>query len=353
MCTSDLFLSNEWVASLFNPNTIRMTPLDFRLTAVYHFRMLGIFCARAMPLLDDIVAGFSEQQLITTKVVSSTSFAWQVNALSDKLETMMKGTILTTRTSQFVSALIAHSGMHSVLHTNAFRFSRPGSNTYDTVITAYPLNKNTSNWPQGYAICNPVDHTTYQAAIYPWATVARPYLQMMNPQPPAAFQVTGMRVGCMPDIAILESNLECFFDATCVNMTASWISSLPPSAWPEPLKLVPGSRYKATSPLTEVFEERFIDILETTSNFSAYYATCAPVQCSYTYVEYRSALYVVTLLIGWYGGLIVALRTTAPLLVSFAYKVKEQCRMVNRIGRGGKRGTDSAGEMFAGAEFSC
>lgn len=144
MCTSELLLSNDWLASLFNPDTIWLTPLDFRLTAVYHFRMLRIYCTRAMPLLDDIVAGFGEQQLITTKVMSPTSFAWQVNVLHDKLQAMMKGTIRTTRTSQFLSAVIAHSNLHSVIHTNDFRFSEPGSNIYTTIVNAYPLHHNTS-----------------------------------------------------------------------------------------------------------------------------------------------------------------------------------------------------------------
>lgn len=144
MCTSDLLLSDDWLTSLFDADTVWVTPLDFRLTAISHFRSLRIYCTRAMPLLDDIVAGFSEQKLITTKVISSSSFIWQVNVLHDKLQAMMKGTIRSTRTSQFLSAIIAHSNIHSVLHTNAFRFSQAGSNIYTTIVNAYPVHSNTS-----------------------------------------------------------------------------------------------------------------------------------------------------------------------------------------------------------------
>ena len=62
-------------------------------------------------------------------------------------------------------------------------------------------------------------------------------------------------------------------------------------------------------------------------NFATYYGACTPIDCSYTLVRYNSFTYVLTLLIGLQGGLIVALRLLAPFLVTMGHRLNNHINM--------------------------
>ena len=139
----------------------------------------------------------------------------------------------------------------------------------------------------------------------------------MEPYPPPHYVIPGMRVGCLPYHALIDGTLECFFSAACLNNTARWISSLPSDSWPKPLD---SSAMKAFFPNTSVgsiFTGVPLDHWSEARNFSGYYSECLPVLCTFTAIQKKSVIYLITLLIGLYGGLNVALRIIAPLLIKF------------------------------------
>ena len=141
----------------------------------------------------------------------------------------------------------------------------------------------------------------------------------MEPYPGPEFVIPGMKVGCLPYEALYESTLECFFSARCLNDTARWISSLPPDAWPKPLGGAAMVKFKSKTPVSFILSEIIIDDWKYESNFSRYYGVCAPVQCTYLTNRKNSFLYLMTLLIGLYGGLSIVFRIIAPLLVQYRY----------------------------------
>ena len=57
-------------------------------------------------------------------------------------------------------------------------------------------------------------------------------------------------------------------------------------------------------------------------NFTNYYGICAPSECTYTFKQRNEPLYVLTTLIGLFGGLIVSLRMLAPLIVQLFRNVR-------------------------------
>ena len=142
---------------------------------------------------------------------------------------------------------------------------------------------------------------------------------MMNPSPPALFVIPGMNVGCMPYDALSSSTLECFFSSTCLNSTAKWLSNLPPSDWPKPLDSSKLTKFSLNSTIASIIDTQMIDRWNNTVDFSVYYEACAPTHCTYSFVGHDNFLYVITLLIGLIGGLNMALRIIAPLLIKIGH----------------------------------
>ena len=145
----------------------------------------------------------------------------------------------------------------------------------------------------------------------------------MDPSPPPIFVIPGMKVGCMPYDAMIKSTLECFFSQSCLNTTARWISNLPPEQWPRALDRWMVSTSKPETTIENLVNERMVERWINSTDFAGYYRSCAPSQCTYTVVRYNSFAYVISLLIGLYGGLTVALRFMAPFIVKFGRRLYE------------------------------
>lgn len=65
-----------------------------------------------------------------------------------------------------------------------------------------------------------------------------------------------------------------------------------------------------------------VEAWEKISNFSAYYAACSPVECTYTLSIRSSIFYILSTLVSSYGGLMVVLRIIAPQIVEFYWRIK-------------------------------
>lgn len=145
---------------------------------------------------------------------------------------------------------------------------------------------------------------------------------MMSPDPPPVFVIPGMLVGCLPYMAILASTFECLYDSSCVNTTAKWISNLPPESWPKPLDSSLPSQFFRTSILNDIYSKQMVETWLSVTNYSTYYAACSPIECTYTLNTHNSIIYVLITLLGSYGGLMVALRIVAPILIQLRDRMK-------------------------------
>lgn len=165
---------------------------------------------------------------------------------------------------------------------------------------------------------------TYKAGIYAWSGEPRNVWHIFDVYPPAIFIIPGMNVGCFPYDALMISNLECFFNWTCLNITAQLISNLPVSDWPKPLNAPLASRYLPNDSITDIYQEMMIEQWEIKKNFSSYYAACAPAQCTYTYTQRFDFLSVITMLLSLFSGLTIALRIASPFIVKLGHWLHTQ-----------------------------
>ena len=139
----------------------------------------------------------------------------------------------------------------------------------------------------------------------------------MDPFPPATLVIPGMKVGCLPYDALIDSTLECFFSADCLDRTARWISSLPAASWPKPLSSSTMMNFLPNTTVDTILKTAMVDHWKRALNFFGYYHVCSPAQCTYMVVRKNSFIYLITLLIGLCGGLSIAFRIVVPSLVRY------------------------------------
>jgi hypothetical protein len=138
----------------------------------------------------------------------------------------------------------------------------------------------------------------------------------MKPIRPPIHIIAGMHVGCRSEYGSLANTLECFFDPTCLNTTVRYISSLDPSLWPNPLNKSRLLTFSPNSTFGYMTDHRFVERFEMTSSYEAYFNACAPIECTYSYSEYNSVVYMITLIIGLYGGLDMIFSFLIPMVVA-------------------------------------
>ena len=133
--------------------------------------------------------------------------------------------------------------------------------------------------------------------------------------------IPGLRISCFPINSLLLSTLECFYNASCIQMLLHWrLFETAEFYRPLVLNVTPldpnlPSRYAPTTTFDVAISRLLIEDWKVTTNVAAHYDQCKPSICTYTYVARLSPLYVVTSVLGLLGGLSVVLRLTVPVTV--------------------------------------
>lgn len=141
---SSLLVSPKWIESLFDENTTRYSPLDFRLTAASQFRILALMCWFTKVAMNDVTGTFLQGQLVSTSLLPRKTFEIHAQSLIDRLAAAIEVSVRTDRAAQVTMMIITQNRIHSALHTNEFHISVPGSNIYEQVKNYYPLYENAS-----------------------------------------------------------------------------------------------------------------------------------------------------------------------------------------------------------------
>ena len=135
-------MSPEWIASLINADTIRLTPLDFRASAAAQFRLLRMICWIASTLISNEYAEFIQGQFVTDRVLQSTLFAEEADALIKKFSVATKLALNGDRSVNVIMFVIIQSHFHPAIGTDAIQLSEAGSNVFEQIINFYPQHEN-------------------------------------------------------------------------------------------------------------------------------------------------------------------------------------------------------------------
>ncbi|CAF3224735.1 unnamed protein product [Rotaria sp. Silwood2] len=318
VCSSD-FVTEEWFSSLFNINTTSYYPLDFRLMAFAQFQVLSILCRTSRQVVKNALKEF-----LVTAIVSPNAWSRDIlNIYLDlSIEQLQKNTLVNFLSYyHFVSSLFEEYRFISALRTNFYTSSVPGSNISETFSAIYPQeNSRTQSSMMSNETCR-CDHTSdcvYPAGIYNQTKSIIPN-EVFSLDEPALFMVPGFQVGCVPQNALLQSTLECFYNQSCLDIVISLTGALRTVSTLNISKSF--SRFSPTTSIGVLFDNLMIESWGNSTDFAAYFQSCAPKTCSYSYTRLFFLIYMITTLASVFGGLNVVLRIVSPLFVQFVLRL--------------------------------
>ena len=159
--------------------------------------------------------------------------------------------------------------------------------------------------------------------------------------------IPGMFIGCLPITSLRLSTLQCFYDQHCLDIVKDTLglNNISITA----LNSTQSSRFLYNTTLDRIINNLMLEEWSNSQNYSAYFYQCNPQQCSYSIVRRNDASLILTTLLGFCklksnfvslisllyssidGGLIVALKFIAPILIRIFRKVNTGCQRNRRI----------------------
>ena len=281
ICSSD-FIESDWLNILFqtyqNQGHSEMNSLTFNGTAFAYFQSLSIMCGLTRQAVIDAEELFLNTQVISAYMLSEELFVSQTTATLISFNSTLSNSFV--HILQMLLGMAQGNGLVSGYSTNWGIFL-PNMTKDTTIYTK----------ARTYGECN--------CAISASCTA------------PSIPHVPGFVVACLPIESLLRSTFECLYNQTCVDTISTYIKA---SKIPNALNITQ-SRFAPSIITNDLVEKMFIESWSINVSYEHFYQQCQPKSCSYTLIERHNILYVLTTIVGLYGGLTVLLKLLVPFAV--------------------------------------
>ena len=293
---SSVFITDDWIARNDAIDQNLFINADFRITISYTFQALRIFCELIESTIYNSLIQFNSTQYITASVVSFTLFQSETQSFIDLLRSSTTNNFLlslnmTRKTIQgnaFLSAQLTNYNLHIInqlVTSTSVKYSDCDCHRSATCI-------------KQLTFYNLTDNNTF-------------------------FDVPGLYIGCYVVESLLQSNLQCFYNQTCIDQLQIYLSTNPPMNALALNSSLPSQYYPNTT-IENLLDNLTIEQWNSIQFYEQYYKECQPLQCSYTIERNKGFIYIITTMFGVFGGLITILRYIIPRFVKFVRKKRQR-----------------------------
>ncbi|CAF3596879.1 unnamed protein product [Rotaria socialis] len=326
ICSSE-FVSEKWINTLFDPNqTSSRYAADFRATASSQFQILQALCQLSISAVENGLETFYNTELISGQLLSKDLFEAELEASILAFQKITASTFWQDLT--LVRSLIFGNQLMPAIET-AFtiivRSDIPG------VIRSQPgVNINIFRQFNGSdCMCTDFASCNMPAGFYDIETFDTSCGIFDEVQLPAREYITGWYTGCWPSETLLLSTLEIFYNQTAWNNIFAYINSSTTVAFTV-LDESQDSNFSQSTNIEVLTRQLFIKSWTKELNYTSYFDQCQPKNCVFDINQRASSLYIITSLLGLYGGLSITLLFVTPHIVTFIMK-KSRTRQADQI----------------------
>ena len=279
--------------------------------AIYSFQYLSqwlsvltSFCQLSFTTIHDQLLLFNSTRFVTQNLLSETLFRTQMDEFISLFQ-------LTVQISFNLSlSMIDQTTMANQLYTG---FALVGDFLVlrDNLSSElYPETTMQNTDDGGYCFCkyNVSCRATFQLFSCP-IDCGQSYLSINIPY---------FYFACYPTYGLLMSTLECFYTESCLTTITNFI--LNATNLTSDVSVLNGSsnsRYSPNTTVGEMLGELLIEQWNSAISYENYYRACQPEKCIYSYSRRNDLIYVVTMTIGFLGGLATILKFLLVPVVSF------------------------------------
>ena len=305
ICQSS-FVSEHWfeyIGQYSNVNSRNVSIGDFRLTAVSMFQSLKSFCHLINQTISNNLIQFYSNKYISSTVTSLQLFRSQTDAFIQQFQ--------SSTTNQFLLSLLT---IRSTTQSNGLLAGHLTNYYYTFSQIDGEADALTREWNGCDCIYSP--QCSQQSAIYDLQTNS------------ILFEVPGFYIGCYVIESLLQSNLQCFYNQSCIQQLQSYLT-LTTTINVTQLNRSLLIRFKENSTVEDLINKLMIEKWNSSISFESYYDECRPNECSYTVKMKNSVVFIITTIIGLIGGLVTTLKLLTPRLVRFVRRKKVKTQSTN------------------------
>ena len=260
------------------------------------FQAIRSFCQVTSTIVQESLEDFYQTQFISVTTLSSAMFYSKINEA-----------LLLTISNTVRSFIQARQNIRDTTTSNAL-MSGLITNFYFRVESKINVSNETFNL----------------VATYDWITINETKICSCTARPsciiPATISlnitesVPGIYAGCYLIEALLQSNLLCFYNQSCINRLVHLLN-LTNIGNVSALGTIVSSRYQMNSTFEEIIDQLMVEQWSNITSHRSYYKQCHPSACSYSYQAKNRLITVLTTLIEVLGGLTVILHFVVPKFV--------------------------------------
>ncbi|CAF0785634.1 unnamed protein product [Adineta steineri] len=277
------FVAEQWWGYLWGEDDVYAC-LDLQLLSI-QFRVLASLCSLAQQSIDNDKSEFLNNKLVTLEAMSFSSFQAQIDSLNATFIAQTSDKF--RRTQSFIYETFRANQLLAVPGTNWQLAFTTAADNY--VVATVPR----ASFGNNYSCITSLD--SFSRPLY----IDANYNTTVLP---------GVVAGCLPIDGTRLSTLECFFDSNCILNLTSIASTRITTIWiAKPLNASTPSIYPSNTLIGSLVDSLFVEDWGIKSNYSSYFDSCAPDSCSYKYIDHNTILYIITTVLGLYGGLTVVL----------------------------------------------
>ncbi|CAF3955137.1 unnamed protein product [Adineta steineri] len=325
VCLSD-FVSDEWLN--YVNYRLFLEPQyhfywDFRHLAYGFFAMLRTLCVLAKQTIDDELISFYSTILLTENIISEDIFLANINASRDQFINASATDFMITLDSVILMGLVSNAVINR-LETN-WQLSIWLSSYYNLFGPAWA--------GQAYSL---VGNCVYPTSVY-CSITAGIYLRKLpnetssnltwaNYRAELQFEVPGVLVGPFILHSVLQSNLSCLYNESCLSKLNTYLNdSLSPfNATP----LAVPSSASSLPTINDTAKTLMVDFWQLNSAYQQYFNVCNPLTCTYTYTHQFNILFIITTVISFIGGIVTVLMIVILPTVKF---LRKKVKTFNRL----------------------
>lgn len=296
LCSSK-FVSSDWIDYLINASYSVSLKNDFRQIGPRIFQFLSDFCH----LVEDEIINRSLPIFYSTKYVSASVEAKEIfNAKVHEAINVFKRSATNEFLSTFdiIRLTTGTNKLMSNLYTNVYsRRHYIKEEIFPLIAMEYSEN----------CSC----HTSYHC-IQP--------MTIKNLSDNNQFEINGLKIGCYVIEAIMQSNLQCFYNSICLKK----IESILNYSMPININILNQSfNSHPNSTIEYLIKQSMVDQWFQNFSYNSYYKQCRPSQCIIIHTR-NDLIYIVTFIIGIYGGITSVLMIIIPPTVKFIRRKNRQ-----------------------------
>ncbi|CAF3615517.1 unnamed protein product [Rotaria socialis] len=296
VCTSN-FVQPWWYESI-SPVENNNTSLNSSIYISSYFQTMAVLCELTKLKLDDKIRQFSSTIFVSSQLFHQQLISIQANYL---LQTLISSTITEFND---IFALIS-----SVIQANQYISGRQTNTVLMEVFlsefnaTEIVSMTHTGSDNDGRP-CFCAQNSLCNIETYSHNSISS--------------TIPGLSFNCFIFDSVLESSLICWYDSNCLDEVLTKLMlnvtniTVLDDTWP--------SRFFSNSSIKTLLDNMMIEEWQAWINYTAFYEICHPAYCTFTYDDRHNTLYLITTMIGTFGGLDIVLGFVCLIVVRFLFR---------------------------------